>query len=325
MAIKNKMQNHFMEATGLRVISMYIQEYFHWGWQEYDQQNDNGIDGEIIPWDNEGNDPGVRIYVQSKCGPGYISSEDDNYLTIKPYNSSDKFKKHIRAWNNFTYPVVLIFTNPQKENKNGDRCLDLKNPKAYWIRVDTYIYGQDGNTIIKIPKSNLFQEHSKGDLKKMIKNHITNWTNYPLISLDKIDYSIINSTTPIDDAKAFYENWSKENSTIDLNGVQKTVKVTRVGWRHITDKSRNGRVLISLKLLPIAKKILESSNIIEPVILKSKFGNAIKKDKYTINIGYRAKVNINNEMKKVQVVLKKHVCKKYNIEKYWFYSVHIVK
>ena len=28
----NTMATHAVEATGLRVISMYVQEYFHWGW-----------------------------------------------------------------------------------------------------------------------------------------------------------------------------------------------------------------------------------------------------------------------------------------------------
>ena len=64
---QNKMATHAVEATGLRVIGMYVQEYYHWGWQPYGQENDDGIDGEIIPRTKNGQDMGVRIKVQSKC------------------------------------------------------------------------------------------------------------------------------------------------------------------------------------------------------------------------------------------------------------------
>ena len=61
---KSVLATHAVEATGLRVIGMYVQEYFHWGWQRYGQENDNGIDGEIIPRTSNGQDMGVRIKVR---------------------------------------------------------------------------------------------------------------------------------------------------------------------------------------------------------------------------------------------------------------------
>ena len=38
---KNKRDNYFRELAGLRVVSMYVQEFFRWGWQQIDQENDD--------------------------------------------------------------------------------------------------------------------------------------------------------------------------------------------------------------------------------------------------------------------------------------------
>ena len=171
----NKMATQAVAATGLRVISMYVQEYFHWGWQPYGQENDDGIDGEIIPRYKNGDDMGVRIYVQSKSGKGYLRDPNNvDYLKIQPYNNKDVLNNHIESWHRFHEPVILVYTNAVKKNKNNkSEYLDLKNPVAWWVRMDDYKH--DGSSEIKIPRENLFQEHIKGILKKLIKPYVKNW------------------------------------------------------------------------------------------------------------------------------------------------------
>ena len=56
----NKRKNYFRELAGLRIVAMYVQEFFHWGWQQLDQQNDDGIDGYVIVRDNAGRDMGWK-------------------------------------------------------------------------------------------------------------------------------------------------------------------------------------------------------------------------------------------------------------------------
>ena len=102
------------------------------------------------------------------------------------------------------------------------------------------------------------------------------------------------------------------------------LKISRTGWRHITNKSRKERVHLSLKLLPIARKILERSYDIKPIMLRSNETHTTW-DSRTVHIGFRARVEIEGHERKVQVVLKWYKNIQYEKDKIWFYSVHIVK
>ena len=321
---KNKMATHAVEATGLRVIGMYVQEYYHWGWQPYGQENDDGIDGEIIPRTKNGQDMGVRIKVQSKSGPGYYRSQDDECIKIQPYSEKERLQRHLDSWKEQNEPVILVYTNAEKTNDKGNKYLDLKNPTAWWVQMNEYEH--DGSYLIKLPKKNLFQEHTKGELVKMIRPFVKDWAHYPQINPDKDDLILMNPLrSPLyDEAKVFYSDWQKSNPTVFIGRKEYPLQVSRMGWRHINDKSRKARVGLSLNLLPIAKKILEQSKDIRPVLLRSR-------DLYTFwkseiyHYGYRARVMINGREEKVQVVVKRYRNLSYDKEQVWFYSVHIVK
>ncbi len=179
----NKMATHAVEVTGMRVIGMYVQEYFHWGWQPYGQENDDGIDGEIIPRTKNGQDMGGRIKVQSKSGPGYISSKNNQTVNIKPYGSIERLNEHIESWKYSNEPVILVYTNAEKTNAKGNKYLDLKNPSAGLERMDNDQH--DGSSIVRIPIVNRFQEHTKGELVKLIKPYVKDWIHYPFIVPEK--------------------------------------------------------------------------------------------------------------------------------------------
>lgn len=323
---KNKMAKHAVEATGLRVIGMYVQEYFHWGWQPYSQENDDGIDGEIIPRYKNGQDMGVRIKVQSKCGPGYLSSITDEYVSISPYSTKERLIDHIDSWNRSNEPVILVYTNAEKKNHKGHKYLDLKNPCAWWVRMDDYQH--DGSSIVRIPRGNLFQEHTKGELVKLIEPYIKEWPNYKRIIPDNMGLSLWNfsnlNNELKDNAKNYYKNWKDSNPIVYIGGKEYPLHVTRIGWRHITNKARKDRVELSLRLLPIAKIILEKSKDIRPVLLRSRVLNTVPNSQI-LHFGFRARVKIKGEDEKVQVVVKRYKNLKNDAEKVWFYSVHIVK
>lgn len=319
---KNRMATHAVEATGLRVISMYVQEYFHWGWQPYEQANDDGIDGEIIPRYPNGGDMGVRIYVQSKSGPGYLSSINDETVNISPYSDKERLIKHVDSWNKSNQPVILVYVNAEKKNKAGNNYLDLKNPNAWWMRMDNYQH--DGSSIIRIPRNNLFQEHIKGELVKMIKPYVKDWTHYPEIKLERGDLKLWNTESLKEDARAFYKEWGEGQTSFIWNDHELDVKVSRTGWRHITNYARKERVVLSKRLLPIAKRIIEHSSETQPVLLRS-FYPFMFWESINQHIGLRVRVKLDGEEKKVQVVLKRYKNLRNNIEKYWFYSVHIIK
>ena len=97
-----------------------------------------------------------------------------------------------------------------------------------------------------------------------------------------------------------------------------------MGWRHITDKARKDRVGLSLCLLPIAKKILEMSKDIRPVVLRSRSLYTFWKSDIQ-HLGYRARVMLNEREEKVQVVVKRYRNLSYDKEKVWFYSVHVIR
>lgn len=321
---KNKMAAHWVEATGLRVISMYVQEYFHWGWQTYDQANDDGIDGEIIPRYKNGEDMGVRIKVQSKSGPSFLKNNkrDTDIVKIRPYTKREKLIEHINSWNQSNEPVILVYTNAVKRNKSENKYLDLKNPSAWWMRMDNYEH--DGSLYVRIPKGNLFQEHTKGELVKIIEPYIKVWPHCIQVTPDEEDLKLWYSQQLIDDAKKFYNEWKFDNPTLSLFGKECQLIVSRKGWRHITNKARKDRVELSQKLLPIAKKILKLSERIRPIELRSRIVYK-SKDYLVQHLGYRARVMIDGEVKKVQVVVKRYRNLKKSKEKVWFYSVHIVK
>ena len=74
---KNNRQNYIQAATGGRVVGMFVQEFFGWGWLSNTQENDDGIDGYIDVRDSMGRDLGVRIHVQIKSGLSYYKGIDN--------------------------------------------------------------------------------------------------------------------------------------------------------------------------------------------------------------------------------------------------------
>lgn len=314
---KNKIQNIFRELTGVRIVGMYIQEFFHWGFQKYDHENDDGIDGEIIIRDKHGNDMGCRIFVQIKSGPSYISSINNTHINIAAY-SGDQYKKHQDAYGRMVEPVILVYVNSEKKI-NGKKKEDLIYPNSWWIQLNNYKC--DDTFLYKIPISQKFGSHSKGYLFKLVRPLLNNWNHYPEIIADISDKKIYYSLNLKQDARHFYNVWSETDSLLGCNNDIK-VHVTRIGWRHINKGSRQiGRRANSLKLISIARKIIEENGT-KLIPLQERTPSQNTKE---IKYGLRSRINIDNQALKVQVVIRRWVNVTKNIDKYWFYSVHLIR
>ena len=318
---KDKREKYYRELAGLRVVSMYVQEYFHWGWQQLDQENDDGIDGYVIIRDVAGRDLGCNIRVQIKSGPSFLKGRpnEGKHVKIQPYSPTQNLVSHMEDYKKSVLPVIMVWVNTQKERMDGTTYEDLRNPEAWWERMDDYQYNGES----QITLTHKLGEHSKGDWFDTVKPILKSWTNHPLIELDKNDKKLYNSLHPDADAKIFYMDWQARETVVDL-GMGKNLKVrkTRVGWRHINYKRRGSyRINNSLRLLSVAERII-GNNEVAPIVLDFE---KVSRNGWIVKYGLRARVKIKkDEVKKVQVVLLRKINKAKGLDECEFFSVHVV-
>jgi hypothetical protein len=324
------------EATGMRVVSQYVTEFWECGWQPFEQRNDKGIDGEVI-MRKGGKDIGVNINVQVKCGVHYISSYNKDEIKI---SISNKLNEHITYWKTQLIPTILVFVIPYipRRDKHGNiikieviteggnvrKETDWKESRikaeAFWVNVkDVNVFDKDKKTIIKIDKKNRFGEHSKGDFLDLIKPYLSKVTLQEII-LNPENSKLLNSENLREDSKKFYKLWKSTNNGLFPCKALKdeNIIISRTGWNHITDKSRGkDRRNISLKLLGVGKQIIEE---VEKYFLLQQIdtGNFIEQ-----KLGLRGIVKTKSDGEKViQVVILRRFNKSTNYNKYWFYSIH---
>lgn len=317
------------EATGMRVASQFIQEFWECGWQPFDARNDKGIDG-LILMKRKNIDLGVKVNVQVKCGAKYISSENKNELRIS-IDDEKGLIEHIEYWKKQIEPAILIFVNPAKptRDKSGNIIKNDKgqiiwkesrlNPQAWWVDLKSDdLRVENTKSLISIPKKNVFGEHSKGAFYKLIKPLLSN-SHLPLIELNNESKSLLNSINIKDDSRKFYKEW-KNGNTIFCDALNKDIRVSKTGWNHILSSNRGReRRINSLRLLGVAKQII----------------NEVEKDKYFLlnqnetvseieqKFGIRARY-IDKQLGEqvVQVILLRKLNPDSRKEKIWFYSVH---
>ena len=308
--IKNKRDNLIRAAAGLRVVKMYVEELFGWGWQDISQQNDDGIDGYVIVRNKSGKDLGCNIRVQIKSGPSYLKGRNEhNSVRIQPYSSTEKLALHMSDYSNAKQPVMLVWVNTETQANNGSYIERLTHP-------------YEGGSLITL--THKLGEHSKGDWYKTVKDLIDDWKHYPLITMDINDLKLYYSTKLQVDARVFYKRWQgyETRCTIKKYG-DLLVKKRRTGWRHINYMKRGReRIANSLKLLSVAEKIITTPNNTPVMLGEKRMKHGGKWEKY----GYRALVKVDKKTElKVQVVLLVKVQSVLIAKECDFFSVHIIK
>ncbi len=308
------------EATGTRLVSQYVREFWECGWQEYDQRNDKGIDGEII-LRKKGIDLGVKVNVQIKCGKGYISSFDKNEIRLS-IDDPMSLIKHLEYWNKQNEPAVLIFINPHILSNDKDKNDWKENrllPKAWWVNLkDKDIRPEGTLTLLRIPRKNTFGEHSKGAFLNLARKILEN-KNLQIIEACQDSIKLFNSSDIRNKAREFYLKWkNNQECNCFCNALGTKVIISKIAWRHIL-LSRRGqtRRVLSLRLLGMAKQIIEESD--DYYILSQKENEFEIEQKIGLRCIVKSK-NMSDII--VQVILLKRIKKNKNQSKVWFYSVH---
>lgn len=311
----------------MRVVSQFVQEFWECGWQPFEARNDKGIDGQII-LKKKGLDLGVSVNVQVKCGSGYISSINSEEIRIS-IDDSAGLAQHIKYWKLQSQPTILVFVNPckQKRDQNGNALKNDKGKllwtesrtkaKAWWVNLkDVDIQPDNTLTIIKIKKDSTFGEHSKGEMLKLAKPLMNN-SHLPLINLNNESFRLLNSVNLLRDATAFYKTW-KNNHTVTCTIMAQEVRVSRLGWKHICNNKRGiEKRISSLKLLGVAKQLIEDAN--QYYVLQQNVSTNILEQKIGLRGRYQDKNNIDYH---VQVIILKRQDIITKATKCWFYSVH---
>lgn len=308
---KHKRYNLIQEATGRRVVGMYVEEFFGWGWLLNTQQNDDGIDGFIHVRNKSGQDLGVRIQVQIKCGITYFKGLDDKgRLKLQIYTPKQNLKEHLINFQRQTEPTILVFvTSEWEQSKN------LYKPWAWWLRLDNYQY--DGSSYLYIDHKQRFGEHSKKELFNLVSNSLK-WTDNITLEATQKELKLFNTIGNIkSEAKKIYSQLTAEDIKCPAL-YNERVYFNRIGWHHITNGQRGkGRIKNSLELIAIVPRIIKN---VEKWVFARRSKNANSNHKF---FTLRANVVIKKERLKVQVIVRRQKDKNGNI-KFIFYSVHII-
>lgn len=288
------------------------------GWQEFDPDNDNGIDGMII-MRNGLRDTGEFILAQIKCGSpgGYFkeTAKRPNHFGVQV--GEDYIQSHQPRWHNYPMPVILIY-------------VDYQSKKAWWADLkDKNTYTTENKSLILVPKKQRFERHTFGELRKLPGfTHISQVIDVITMTNDEINYFILTDKLGIKyQAKKFFQEWGKTQSAERTNPNLGEVIVSRVGWRHIIRNGRNqNRIFQSFQLLSVAKRIVSEI---------TKCCQVRQLEKQTLSNGYilttdflslRALVKFpHRQSSLVQVVLKRKrwISDTGDVKsKVWFFSVY---
>ena len=283
------------DVYGTATVQRLVQGEWGHGWQTFDPTNDNGIDGIIIKR-KRGVDTGNIIYVQVKCGTegGYLRNTENrkNYLSI--HLGKKYILSHRPRWNSLPGSVVLVFVH-------------YKSGKSWWTDLKSNdSYTEENESIILIPKKQVFGQHSIGEFKKLV-GYLFATTYAGEIIATREDVNYINLTQSLKSgAKAFYKTWgaSSERNNPELG----EVIVSREGWRHITKSGRRvERIFQSWQLLGIAKRIIQTVG--KAYQLRQIKGGQSPDGTYLLldYISLRANVNFPHRQSAIiQVVLRRH-------------------
>lgn len=228
---------------------------FH-NWQNISQSNDDGIDGLIFIRNRKEEKTGELVFVQIKGGlknRGYYKTYKSRPNKICLNLGSEYIESHYPRWYNFQGPVILVF-------------VEYSSSKAYWTDLKhPDSYSDSNKSIVIIDKKNRFGEHSFGEFKKL-KGYTYISRDIELLKIELTDTNYINFVSPDsikEQAKEYYKNWCYSSPQERTNPKLGEIIVSRVGWRHITrSKRKKSRIMQSLQLLGLAKKIIQETKTV---------------------------------------------------------------
>lgn len=154
--------NRTKGRIGINRVATIVENLWDCGWQEYDAQNDDAIDGAILIRRGriDPRDTGGMVFVQVKCGgDGYRQDQVQYPDHIGVQLGGAYILKHRPRWNKVPGPAILIFV---------DDTISLECPPAWWVDLrDVNSYSPTNAGMILIPKTQKFAHHSKGDFRRL--------------------------------------------------------------------------------------------------------------------------------------------------------------
>ncbi|WP_428567266.1 MAG: DUF4365 domain-containing protein [Solidesulfovibrio sp. DCME] len=319
MSIKS---NRTTERIGINAVSKIVECNWESGWQEYSAHNDDAVDGIILMrrGTKEPIDTGGVVYVQVKCGGNGYRRDQKQYPNHIGIQLGKKYiEKHRPRWMKTLGPMILIFV---------DDTIDSNTPSAWWANLrDEESYSPTNQGMILIPKAQRFAHHSKGDFHKLC-GPTTRDRQLEEIKLSRNDLVLPRlgkDESLRNDAWNFYKNW-RDDPKARSNPVLGEILVNRVGWKHITRKSRLPERIIQSWLLLGAAKVMTYTckkifNLGHARYIIFPDGNVNIVD----YLGFRATVSFPHRHHSVlQVILRRSrlIGPQYEGTKIWFYSVY---
>jgi hypothetical protein len=306
------------QNAGMRYTGEIVQEEWFCRWQKLDAENDDAVDG-IIFYERKSKVTDA-IFVQVKGGSGYRvdSRVYPDHICV---NLGDSYiSTHRARWDSYPGPVILVYVDPKSGPKKQDQAwwTDLKNPASYTTKAKSYILVPKNQKFDITAKKKIYSLTEHRHQESILFNIETGNNILSHISLDK--ESIKGS------AKQYYENLKKIKLSPACIEFQ-DILFTRVGWKHITRKTRSlQRIIQSLILLPVAKELIEkvkkyhvvdysfhddgsSSKVLYQTLLIR--GRVTFSFRYpaVVNVILRRKIKVSNEGEPLE-------------SKVWFYSVY---
>jgi hypothetical protein len=307
------------QLVGLRYTGMVVQEYWECRWQKLDAENDDAIDG-IILYERKSKVTDA-IYVQVKAGRSYRVKSEKKYPDQICLGLGEEYiNSHRPRWCSYPGPVILVYMEPAESPKKQELAwwVDLKDPSSYTDKAKSYIL---------VPKDQIFDITAKKRIYALTAHrHDEN----SLVNIDTsneiLNHLSLSNDTIKDSAHKYYLNLSRIKITPACVEF-KYIIFTRVGWKHITRKTRSlQRILQSLILLPVIKEIIEKIKRYEIVDHKFEedelgggtiFQTLLLRARVSFPFRYPAVINVILR-RKISVSLSgEHV-----ESKTWFYSIY---
>lgn len=318
------LNNKQKERLGMLTVEKTVTTKWFCDWQEYAQQNDEGIDGIIIMRKGQKQPiaTGGVLFIQVKCGGnGYRSDQKQHPNHICINLGKEYIDSHKPRWNKVPGPAILIF---------ADDNICSNNPPCWWVDLKkTESYSKSNQGQILIPKEQKWGAHSKGEFHKLC-GPAQHDRILPFIKIDRLEdvaLSLKKGGSIRDDAWNYYKQWRSEDNNRTNPKLGKII-INRVGWKHITRKGRkHERILQSWLLLGAAKKIIKSVDSANTLRCEEINTLPDGAKKITDYLGLKANISYSYRHETVvQVILKRvrfiNPEKNKETTKIWFYSVY---
>ncbi|MEH7543658.1 hypothetical protein CN939_30660 [Bacillus thuringiensis] len=243
------MQNENTQIIGIHYAAQIVREIWSCRWQDIIAVNDDAIDG-LILYKKRGLVTDT-IYTQVKCGKKYKvkTGQYPDHICINL--GIPHIKKHRPRWSSLPGPVILVYVEPARVSWESTAWwTDLKDPNSY---------SDSANSYILLPKEQKFDISAKKQIYKLTGHR---YEESSLTNINMNNGLLKHITLKDKSIKEIGSEYYKSLSTQEITPANKEfssgIQFTRVGWRHITRKTRSlQRIIQSLILLPVAKEIIE--------------------------------------------------------------------